>query len=608
MAHRRIVLADFKSKKERKESFKVFFKLIKEFSISKWIWAVSFIFGALIAGLTTFSAWFIGFIIDKFFNGNNFNAANFDFKNYAILIAVLGLGYILQKVLLVVQRFLLSRNSLLIASKIRLCAYKKLQVMPLSYYENEKTGDLMSSMTNDVQNIAQAMTDMIGNCITVTFALLFTIGIMISYSPIIALITLIVIPINFIPIFLIIRSNQKLFIEKQERLGEFDGFLEEIIDALPLINVYQQQEYISKEFDKYNTNLLKPNLKVASRMNLMFPWFHFSKILSLIEIIGVTLVLKQNWPGMPGADRIQMGSILSISMYIYSLTDNFNQMLEIMSSLQMGLGSAIRLDKIVSLVPPVDQDKLADLKDGDGKIEFKNVWFAYPSKPDKFVLKDISFTLEKGKTLALVGHTGCGKTTIAKLLSKLYVPTKGDILINGQSIFDIKESSWRSAIDTILQETYILKGSIKKNLSCVNEEITDEQLIDITKKTTAYDFIEKLENGFDTVLTNNGSMLSDGQKQLLAISRSMVSNRKITILDEATSDMDTISEMKIQKAINALSKEKTLLIIAHRLSTIKKANEILVIEKGEIIERGNHKELLNKKGLYEKLYHAGFDE
>nr|WP_233749795.1 ATP-binding cassette domain-containing protein [Mycoplasmopsis agalactiae] len=259
-------------------------------------------------------------------------------------------------------------------------------------------------------------------------------------------------------------------------------------------------------------------------------------------------------------------------------------------------------------MPSVDESKLPNLKNGDGTIEFKNVWFAYPSNPDKYVLKDISFKIEPTKTLALVGHTGCGKSTIAKLLSKLYVPTKGDILINGQSIFDTNEKSWRNNIDVIQQETYLFKDTIKNNLTCVRPEISNEQLINISKQVGLDEFIQKFPKAYETELKDNGSVLSVGQKQLIAITRSMISSKTISILDEATSDIDTITEIKIKKAISVLSKNKTLLIIAHRLSTIKNADNILMLENGEIKEQGTHSQLMSKKGQYQKMYISGIEE
>lgn len=599
----------FQNNKEKRSSIKSFFKLIKQFDVSPWVWVISILFGAFIAGSMTTASWFLGYIVDKFFNNSKFFEPKlFDYKLYFTLVGLLGLVYLLQKVLLVIQRFLLSRASLMIGSKIRHAVYLKLQLMSLSFYEEVQTGNLMSSITNDVSNLVQGMTDMIGNSITVSFTLILIVSVMIYYSPIIALIALIVIPVNFIPIFIIINKNQKYYIEYQERLGEFNAFLEEILDAFPLVNIHQRQQYVAQLFQKYNKNLLIPNLKAATRQVLMYPWLNFAKVLNLIEVVGITIILKTYWTGMPHAERITAGVIITLSIYIYSISDSFNQILEIITSLQTGLSSALRLNRIIELRPKVDETKLNELNIGNGEIEFKNVWFAYPSNPEQYVLKDISFKIKKGETLALVGNTGCGKTTIAKLLSKLYLPSKGDIMINNQSVFDIKETSWRNNLDIILQETFILKDTIKNNLTCVNEKTDKTKLLEITKITGVDDFVQHLPLKYDTILTNNGSNLSEGQKQLLAITRSIISNRPITILDEATSNMDTLTENKIQNSINYLAKNKTMLAIAHRLSTVRNANKILVIDKGEILERGNHKTLLDKKGFYYKLYHAGFEE
>ncbi len=314
---------------------------------------------------------------------------------------------------------------------------------------------------------------------------------------------------------------------------------------------------------------------------------------------------------MPGRDNITSGSILSISIYVFTVSDKLGEILEIISNLQLGLGSVVRVKKLLDLMPLVDESKLSDLIEGDGTIEFKNVWFAYPSNPDKYVLKDISFKIEPTKTLALVGHTGCGKSTIAKLLSKLYVPTKGDILINGQSIFKTNKKSWRNNIDVIQQETYLFKDTIKNNLSCVRPNISDEQLISISEQVGLDEFVKKLPDGYKTELKDNGSVLSVGQKQLIAITRSMISSKTISILRwSGLSDIDTLTESKIKKAISLLSKNKTLFNNSYTdFSTIKNADNILMIENGEIKEQGTHNQLMSKlRDLYQKMYLSGFEE
>lgn len=596
------------NKPKSPNSFKLFIKLFKDYSGNSLILWMPIFLGLLLAGFITGGVWLLGYIIDHFFKIDLFDPASFNTSQFAWFIVLLAFVYLLQKLVLITQYLIVNRASVKIGSRIRVNIYKKLQIMSLSYFENEKTGDLMSTVTNDIQNVVQSMIDVISNIITVSFTLLITFGILISYSFITAFIALVIIPINFIPVLIIIIKNQKYFVSKQQNLGNFNAYLEEIIDALPIIRINNKQEAVAKDFDKINKVLLKTSTAISVRIAWLYPWFYFSKILNLLVIVGLTVLLKNNWLSMPGRDNITSGAILSISIYVFTISDKLGEILEIVSNLQLGLGSVVRVKKLLDLMPSVDESKLPNLKNGDGTIEFKNVWFAYPSNPDKYVLKDISFKIEPTKTLALVGHTGCGKSTIAKLLSKLYVPTKGDILINGQSIFDTNEKSWRNNIDVIQQETYLFKDTIKNNLTCVRPEISDDQLINISKQVGLDEFIQKFPKAYETELKDNGSVLSVGQKQLIAITRSMISSKTISILDEATSDIDTITEIKIKKAISVLSKNKTLLIIAHRLSTIKNADNILMLENGEIKEQGTHSQLMSKKGQYQKMYISGIEE
>ncbi|VEU75163.1 ABC-type multidrug/protein/lipid transport system ATPase component [Mycoplasmopsis maculosa] len=590
---------------DKKSAFKSFFKIIVKFSLNKYIWIIAIFLGVFVSLLSTGAAWLTGFIIDNFFKLEKFDLANFDFKNYALFISLLAISYILQKGLLIIQKYLLNRASILIGSRIRHIAYEKIQKMPISFFEDQKTGELMSSLTNDISSFVDSLINIIGTSITVVFSTIISICFMFYYLPIVALIAIFVIPINFLPIFFIVKSNMKQYVIKQQKLAEFNGYLEEILDAMPLINIHQKQETIIKEFDNFNNEMLKPNLEIGKKIVLIWPWFAFSKVLDLIEIIGFAILLKSVWSSMPG--QLSAGVLISFSLYITMICDNFNMIFEVINSFQTGLGAAVRLEKILFIEPNIDESKLKNLDFKNGNISFKNVNFYYPSNPHKLILKDINFEIKKGETLALVGKTGSGKTTIAKLLAKFYYPTSGQILIDNQTIQEINEKSWRSNIDLILQDTFILRDTVLNNLKFVNPNLDEDEIIRISKLTSFDEVVKALPNGYNTLLSNNASNLSYGQRQLLSITRSLISNRPISILDEATSDIDSINEKIIQNTINELVNKKTMIIIAHRLSTIKNANKILVIDEGKIIEQGNHNELINKNGYYKKLYNSNFE-
>nr|WP_318024441.1 ABC transporter ATP-binding protein [Mycoplasmopsis caviae] len=565
-------------------------------------------FGFFVASLTNVASWLIGFITDKFLDSKTFNIANFRMKDYIIFVILLACLYIFIKVFEISQRLTISKLSAKIGWNLRLQCYQKIQQMQMSYYEEEQTGDIMSALTNDIQNITQAIWDILVSFIAIIFEFTFIAIMMFVYAPLLAIIILLIALFNASIIFLIIKSNQKFYIEQQERLGQFNGYLEEIMDALPLVNLHQQSQSVAKEFDKYSKALVKPDASAGFRMNITFPWFHFSKTLNLIILISTAALFVYYDIPIGGIKPLSAGVVMTFALYLFRINDNILLILEIVNGIQHGLGSIVRINKILALNPQFDENKLNELDYKTGKIEFKNVSFAYPSNPDKLVLKNISFTIEKGKSLALVGHTGCGKTTIAKLLSKFYVPTSGQILIDGQNILDIKSKSWRNYIDTILQETYIFNDTVKNNLTIVNPNISEQDFDKIVNKTSINEFIELMPNKYETFLKSNGNNLSEGQKQLIAITRSLIASKPISILDEATSNIDTITEFKIQKAMKHLMKDRSMLIIAHRLSTIKNVDEILVIKEGTIIERGSHKQLLNQNGHYKKIYALGVND
>ena len=589
-------------------SIKVFFKFFKHFKISKAIWAFIILAGLFIALATNMASWLMGFIMDKFFNSAKFDPSTFEYKEYIILIVTLLLVYIMQKILIAFQRYALGKIIVKLGSDLRLQAYRKIQAMEMSFYDDEKTGDLMSALTNDMQNITMAMETSITLGLTAIYNFIIIFFLMFLYAPILGAIALVLIPLSAVIIFTMVLKNQKYYIKQQDQLGKFTGYLEEMIDALPLVNMHQQKDAIAQEFDKYNRDLTKPEMQAKNRMNFTWPVHHLIRNINLLIIVGLGAFF--NMKGIPsyGIKPLTFGTITAFSMYIYSASENIMDLLDVINNIQQGIGSIVRIEKILALTLAIDESKLNELIYKQGEIEFKNVCFAYPNKPEKEVLHNISFKIPSGKSLALVGKTGCGKTTIAKLLSKFYLPTSGDILIDGQSIFNIKQQSWRDHIDTILQETYIFKDTVENNLKCIKDGLTLEDVKRVAAQASSNTFIEKLDKQYDTILDNNGDNLSGGQKQLIAITRALLSGSQITILDEATSDIDTMSELQVQKAMKIVMANRTMLMIAHRLSTIKNADHIILIDNGRIIEEGTHKSLMAKKSRYATLYEHGFDE
>ncbi|MGY5139631.1 ABC transporter ATP-binding protein [Mycoplasmopsis gallinarum] len=596
-----------KNNNYKKLTFKDFFNFLKKIELNKSKWILIIILSAFVPIFANIAIILIGKITDTFFNPISFNKNNF---NYWLFFGFLGFFIIcifLQKFLTTIQRLILNRAIINTGYKLRVDLYKKIQKLPLNYFDNHQTGDLMSALTNDINNITDAMVSMLGQLSLIFFQFLLTFTLMFLYAPILGLIALILIPSSTLVIILLIKNNQKYFFNQQKELGHFNGFLEEYLEIQPLVYVHQQQDKILKKFQKYNNNLVPNDLKSSSNMAFTFPWFHFCRFFNLLVIISIGALFIINEIPSYGITALTFGTLISFSIYITNVSENLSKILEIANTIQQGLGSIARVNEILELPEIENQKTLKNLNFIKGEIEFKNVSFAYPSNPDKLILKNVSFKIKSGESLALVGKTGCGKSTIAKLLSKFYLPTSGDILIDGQSIYEIKDKSWRSHIDMILQDTYIFNESVINNLLIANPDLQKSELTKILKYTSTENLINNLPNGLDTILESNGKNLSQGQKQLFTILRSIVSSREITIFDEATSDIDTISEMHIQKAIDYLFKQKTTIVIAHRLSTIVECDQILLIDNGQIIEQGNHQELLKLNGKYANLYAIGFN-
>ncbi|EFF41449.1 ABC transporter ATP-binding protein, partial [Mycoplasmopsis alligatoris] len=494
-----------------------------------------------------------------------------------------------------------------IAAKLRENIYKKIQQMPIEYFETKKTGDLMSAITNDTNNLTEAIISLLTTIFTFIFGFFLAFIMMFLYAPVIAAIISITLPLSTIVSLLLMRKSSHFYHQQQKKLGEFNGYLEEIIEALPLVNLHQQSKQVKEKFDQYNASLI-PN-EWTSVSYWMSGWVLFNALKYVNTVITLVLCLVFYFNKIPsyGISPFTFGTIASLSLYVQTASERFQGFIDITNSLFRGMGSWKRIKDITEEKIEKEADDLNELDYKQGIIEFKNISFAYPSKPEINVLENITFKINPGTTTALVGATGCGKTTISKILSKFYIPKHGDITIDEQSILKSSQHSWRKHIGIIMQDTFIFEDTIKNNLKCANENVSDEEIIKATKACSLHDFIMSLEKGYDTIIKHNGSSLSEGQRQLLAIARAFIANKPIIILDEATSNIDTITELQIQKALKEMMKDRTMLVIAHRLSTIKESDNIIVLEKGKILEQGNHEQLIHNDKHYASLYKTGFE-
>lgn len=596
-----------------KRSEKISFKDIKEiFSIlpfSKKQWFLLFLFVFLTAGIGSLISWYIGFLVGHFFSSDSFEQIwKEQYSFYFLLVIILFFFYIFEKLISIFNSLMLSKAFNLYTKNLRETLYLKIQSLPMNFFENEKTGDLMAAISNDTENLSNSLSSIISNILRVIFTFVLNATLMFLYAPILGLISIILVPLTGIIFIYIISKTKKHFRKAQDAYGEYNGYIEEILDSLPNIRIHQKQNLVYKKFKQISLNERNAGRKSVLFWHILHPTYNFINIVNQLIIVSLSTYFFLNKIPSYGIKELDFGVITSFSMYISSLTSQIMTVLSFSNTLQNGLSSWDRIKRILEYKIPFENEKLDSLKFIKGDIEFRNVNFHYPNLKDNVVLSNINFKIPAQTSLALVGHTGSGKSTISKLLAKFYEPSSGDILIDNQSSIQIDQKSWRDKIAIISQDTFLFEDTIFNNLKMVNPNIDNQKLLEICKLTKIDEFISVLPKGYETILINNGRNLSEGQRQLLSITRALISEKPIIIMDEATSNIDTITEKKIQEALKYLSNKKTLLIIAHRLSTIINADNIVVLEKGKIIEQGRHFELLDNKGKYFNLYNSILNE
>ncbi|QIW62499.1 ABC transporter ATP-binding protein [Mycoplasmopsis gallinacea] len=592
---------------------KISFKDLKEiFSIlpfSKKQWFLLLLFVFLTAGIGSLISWYIGFLVSHFFSSDNFEQIWKDqYSFYFLLVIILFFFYIFERLISIFNSLMLSKAFNLYAKNLRETLYLKIQRLPMNFFENEKTGDLMAAISNDTENLANSLSSIVSNILRVIFTFVLNATLMFLYAPILGLISIILVPLTGLIFIYIISKTKKYFRKAQDAYGEYNGYIEEILDSLPNIRIHQKQQLVYKRFEQISLNERNAGRKSVLFWHILYPSYNFINIVNQLLIVSLSTYFFLNKMPSYGIKELDFGVITSFSMYISSLTSQIMTVLSFSNTLQNGLSSWDRIKRILEYQIPFENEKLDSLKFIKGDIEFKNVNFHYPNLKDNVVLSNISFKIPAQTSLALVGHTGSGKSTISKLLAKFYEPSSGEILIDNQNSIKINQKSWRDKIAIISQDTFLFEDTIFNNLKMVNPDIKEKELFEICKLTKIDEFINKLPSGYETILINNGRNLSEGQRQLLSITRALISQKPIIIMDEATSNIDTITEKKIQEALKYLSNKKTLLIIAHRLSTIINADKIVVLEKGKIIEQGKHFELLDNKGKYFNLYNSILNE
>ena len=519
-------------------------------------------------------------------------------KNITILLACL---YIVSALFSYIEGLSMIRVANRYAKKLRTSISEKINKLPLKFFDHSLSGDILSTVTNDVDTIAQSLNNSLSTLVASITLFIGSIIMMFVTNYIMAITAIVSSFIGFILMFIILNKSQKYFTARQKELGKLNGYIEEVYSGLSVIRTCNAKEETIKEFDKLNDKLYDCNRKSQFLSGLMGPIMGFIGNFSYVAvcIVGALLVSK---------DMISFGTIVAFILYIRLFTNPLSQIAQAMTSLQSTAAASERVFSLLEEEEMSSEDditKKLDKYNVKGNIEFKNVKFGYDD--DKIIINDFTAKVKAGEKIAIVGPTGAGKTTMVNLLMKFYDINDGDILIDGTSIKDIKRSNVHSLFTMVLQDTWLFNGTIRENIIYNNKHISNKMVEDVCKVVGVDHFIKTLPNGYDSVISDNDSV-SSGQRQLLTIARGMISDSPFLILDEATSNVDTRTEELVQKAMDKLMENKTSFIIAHRLSTIKNADLILVMKDGNIIEQGNHNELMKKNGFYANLYNSQFEK
>lgn len=519
-------------------------------------------------------------------------------KSIAILLACL---YIISAIFSYVEGLSMIKVANGYAKKLRSSISEKINKLPLKFFDHNLSGDILSRVTNDVDTIAQSLNNSLSTLVSSITLFIGSIIMMFVTNYIMAITAIVSSLIGFILMFIILNKSQRYFTARQRELGKLNGYIEEVYSGLNVVRSCNAKDETINEFDKLNDKLYDCNRKSQFLSGLMQPIMGFIGNFSYVAvcIVGALLVSKS---------VISFGVIVAFIMYVRLFTNPLSQIAQAMTSMQ---STAAASERVFGLLEEVEMDsenditKKLDKHKVKGNIEFKNVKFGYDK--DKIIINDFTAKVKAGEKIAIVGPTGAGKTTMVNLLMKFYDINDGDILIDGTSIKELKRDNIHSLFTMVLQDTWLFNGTVKENIIYNQKNVSNKKVEEVCKVVGVDHFIKTLPNGYDSIISDNDSV-SSGQRQLLTIARGMISDSPFLILDEATSNVDTRTEELVQKAMDKLMENKTSFIIAHRLSTIKNADLILVMKDGNIIEQGNHNELMKKNGFYANLYNSQFEK
>lgn len=523
--------------------------------------------------------------------------AAIDMDNVKSITMMLVIFYGSSLLLNLLQRFIMADVTQKISKSFREKIANKVNKLPFSYFDNTTFGDILSRVTNDVDTISQSLNQSVGSLLTSVVMLVGTVVMMIYNSGILTVTTILSSLVGFVVIIIIMKKSQKHFKAQQENLGDINGQIEEVYTGHNVIKAYNAGEMMIDEFEETNKKLYTSAWKSQFLSGLMMPVMQFAGNFSYVMVCIVGGALAIN-------GKISFGVIVAFMIYVRLFTNPLSDIAQSFNTLQRAAAAGERVFEFLNEKELEEENVTEKLDRAKGEVEFKDVRFGY--NPDKIIIKDFSVKVNPGEKIAIVGPTGAGKTTTVNLLMRFYEINDGQILVDGIDTKKLSRDNLRDQFCMVLQDSWIFEASVRENITFGEENITDEELIDVCKRVNLDHFIRTLPYGYDTIL-NDKQSLSQGQLQLLTIARAMVSHAPMLILDEATSSVDTRTEIIVQDAMDELAKGRTSFVIAHRLSTIKNADLILVMKDGDIVEKGKHDELLAKDGFYAQLYNAQFE-
>lgn len=594
---------DGMSAEKAKNAKKTTKRLLKYMKKQKFKLLMIFISVLISSALTVLAPMVMGKAIDQLFNGiktaiQTGTKFSVNFSTMGGIISILLGLYLISAVFIYIQQYIMSGVAQSLVLNMRKDLSDKLNKLPLKYYDSHKKGETLSIVTNDLEKVADSLQEGLMQLITAVVTVIGSIVMMISISIPLTIVSAVTLLVSLGITVIIARKSQNRFSENQKALGELNSNIEEMFTGQIVVKAFSKEKDTIKNFKELNQNLYNASRKAQ------FSSYAISPIIRFINQIGYVIIAVVGGV-FASTGAMTLGSIQAFIQYVNQASEPTTEISYIVNMLQAAIASAERVFKVMDEVEEIkDKEDSKVINMPKGKVEFEHVKFGYSD--DSILMKDINIKLNAGDKIAIVGPTGAGKTTLVNLLMRFYEIQGGRITIDGVNIKDLKRGELRTMFGMVLQDTWLFNGSIKENIAYSKSDATMDEIVNAAKSARVDHFIRTLPQGYDTVLTEDASNLSQGQKQLLTIARAILSDPSVLILDEATSSVDTRTEVEIQKAMNNLMKGRTSFVIAHRLSTIRDADLILVMKEGTIIEQGNHKELIENKGFYEELYNSQF--